>query len=258
MPVVVASIFTFRHYYEVSSLAHISRRELKKDEVRETIAHGAEAVLSHQQASTYILVAAVIIAALVFGWRTYAERQTARGAAALDDAMKVFNAPSGPDITAPPQAGELTFPNDQVKFTAAVPKFVDVAKKYPRTRPGQLAHYYAGLCLDRLGQENQAKEQFQAAASGGDADYASLAQFQMAQVDDKSGQPDEALKVYQQLLAKPTVLVSKPIVMLAMAQHYRAKNPAEAAKLYGQIKSEYPDTSLAQQADQELALLPSK
>ena len=236
---------------------HISRKELKKDEVRETIAHGAEAVLSHQRATTYILAVAVVIAALVFGWRAYAERQTAKGAAALDEALKVFNAPSATDM-APPQPGQLTFPSDHAKFTAALPKLEDVAKKYPRTRPGQLAHYYAGLSFDRLGQENQAKEQLQAAASGGDADYASLARFQIAQIEDKTGQPDEALKIYQQLMAKPTVLVSKPVVMLALAQHYRQKNPAEAAKLYGQIKSEYPDTSLAQQADQELALLPSK
>ena len=36
------------------------------------------------------------------------------------------------------------------------------------------------------------------------------------------------------------------------------KNPAEAAKLYGQIKTDYPDTPIAQQAEQELALLPGK
>jgi TolA-binding protein len=237
---------------------HISRKELKKDEVRETIAHGAEAVLSHQKATTYILAVAVVIAALVFGWRAYAQRQTARGSVALDEALKVFNASSATDMATPPQPGELTYPNDQAKFTAAVPKFKDVANKYPRTRPGQLARYYAGLCFDRLGQENQAREQLQAAASRGDADYASLARFQIAQIDDKTGQPDEALKIYQQLLAKPTVLISKPVVMLALAQHYRQKNPAEAARLYGQVKSEYPDTSLAQQADQELAVLPSK
>jgi len=237
---------------------HISRKELKKDEVRETIAHGAEAVLSHQTATTYILAVAIVIAALVFGWRAYAQRQTARGAAALDDAMKVFNAPTAADLTTPPQPGEIVYGNDQAKFTAAVQKFEDVAKKYPRTRPGQLAHYYAGLSFDRLGQENQAKQELQAAASGGDGDYASLARFQIAHIDDKIGQADEALKIYQQLMAKPTVLVPKPVVMLALAQHYGQKNPAEAAKLYAQIKSEYPDTTLAQQADQELALLPSK
>jgi len=47
-------------------------------------------------------------------------------------------------------------------------------------------------------------------------------------------------------------------VMLALAQHYAQSNPSEAAKLFQQIKSEYPDTPIAEQADQALALLPSK
>ncbi len=74
---------------------HISRRELKKDEVRETFAHGAEAVLSHQQLTLYLLIAAVVVAAGIFGWREYAERQTVKAFAAFDDAMKVFQAPVG-------------------------------------------------------------------------------------------------------------------------------------------------------------------
>jgi predicted negative regulator of RcsB-dependent stress response len=238
---------------------HISRRELKKDEVRETIAHGAEAVLLHKQATTYILAAAVIIAAAILGWRTYAERQTTKAAVALSDAMKVFqaqvvNQPGQP----PPLPGEPTYKDDQAKYTAAAPKFEDVAKNYSHTRPGQLASYYAGLSLERLGKNNEAKLQFQSAADGGDADFAALARFELAQVDDKLGKPDEATKIYQQMMAKPSVLVPKPVVMLALAEHYREKNPAEAAKLYGQIKSEYPDTEIARQADQELALLPGK
>jgi TolA-binding protein len=55
------------------------------------------------------------------------------------------------------------------------------------------------------------------------------------------------------------VLVPKPVVMLTLAEHYSAKNnAAEATRLYSQIKSEYPDTPIAQQADQELNLLPGK
>jgi hypothetical protein len=72
------------------------------------------------------------------------------------------------------------------------------------------------------------------------------------------GQGDEAVTLYQQLIAKPTVLVPKPIVMLALAEHYSDKNPAEAVKLYNQIKSDYPDTPVAEQADQALAFLPGK
>ena len=57
---------------------HISRKELKKDEVRDTFAHGAEAVLSHQQLMLYVLIAAVVVALGVFGWKAYTERQTVK------------------------------------------------------------------------------------------------------------------------------------------------------------------------------------
>ena len=46
--------------------------------------------------------------------------------------------------------------------------------------------------------------------------------------------------------------------MLALADHYGQKNPTEAAKLYTQIKTDYPDTAIAEQADQGLSLLPGK
>jgi predicted negative regulator of RcsB-dependent stress response len=237
---------------------HISRRELKKDEVRETIAHGAEAVLLHKQASTYILGLAILIAAAILGWRAYSANQTSKASAAFAEAMNIFQAPVRNPPGAPPVPGQPTYADDKTKFTAAAQKFEDVAKEYGHTRPGQLANYYAGLSLERLGKDDEAKHWLESAANGGDPDYAALARFELAQEDDKAGQGDPAVKIYQQLMAKPTVLVPKPLVMLALAEHYRQKNPSEAAKLYGQIKSEYPDTAISQQADQELALLPGK
>ena len=69
---------------------HLSRKELKKDEVRDTLAQGADAVLSHKQLTLYILLAAVVVALGVFGWQTYTERQTVKATAAYDDAMKTF------------------------------------------------------------------------------------------------------------------------------------------------------------------------
>src|SRR6202007_862917 len=57
---------------------HLSRRELKKDEVRETLGRGADAVLSHKQLTIYILLAAVLVALCVFGWENNTETQTAK------------------------------------------------------------------------------------------------------------------------------------------------------------------------------------
>ncbi len=233
---------------------HISRKELKKDEVRETFAHGAEAVLSHQQLTTYLVIAAVVIALGVFGWRTYSQHQTVKASAAFDTGMKIFQTPVG----APATPGETTYTDEKKKFTDAQQKFADVATKYPRTRPGELARYYSALSLEKLARNEDARKDLQGLAGSRDEEVAAMAQFELAGLDDRTGQEDAAVKLYQQLMAKPTVLVPKPIVMLALAEHYSVKNPSEAAKLYGQIKSDYPDTPMAEEAEQALALLPSK
>jgi len=236
---------------------HITRKELKKDEFRDSLAHGAEAVLSHQRLMLYVVGAALVVGLGIFGWKTYAERQTVKAAAALNDAMKVFGArvrtptePAGPN--------ELTYVDEKNKLADSVKKFGDVAMKYPRTHPGQIASYYAGLSCERLGKTDDARKWFQGLADGGRDDFAAMARFELAQMDDRGGLGDEAVRIYQQLMAKPALLVPKPVVMLALADHYRQKNPTEAAKLYTQIKTDYPDTPIAQEAEQELALLPGK
>jgi predicted negative regulator of RcsB-dependent stress response len=233
---------------------HLSRKELKKDEVRDTFAQGAQAVLSHRQLSLYLLIAAIVVALGIFGWRTYAERQTVKASADFDGAMKVFHTPVG----VPRSADEVTYTDEKKKFTEAEQKFSGVASKYSRTRPGELARYYAALSAEKLDKNDDAIRFLQDLSGSSDAEVASLARFELADLDDRTGKGDEAAKLYQQLIDKPTTLVPKPVAMLALAEHYGPKNPSEAAKLYGQIKSDYPNTPIAEQADQALALLPGK
>src|SRR3990172_7804612 len=56
-------------------------------------------------------------------------------------------------------------------------------------------------------------------------------------------------------MEKPAVLVPKPLVMLALANNLSTRNPAEAQKLYEQIKKDYPDSAVADQADRALETL---
>ena len=235
----------------------LTRKELKTDEVRETLVHGADFVFGHQAITFLLVIIGVVVALGIFGWKTYAERQTVKAAAAYDDAMKVFDARVRSPLE-PQQPGELTYTDEKNKYTESARKFEDVAKKYPRTRPGQLASYYEAISQERLSNNDAAKKLLQNLADSGDEDFAAMARFELAQLDDRLGQGDEAVNLYKKLIAKPAVLVPKPVVMLALAQHYTASNPAEASKLFAQIKSEYPDTPMAEQADQELSLLPGK
>ena len=233
---------------------HISRKELKTDHIRESIVHGAEAALSHQKQLALILGGIVLALALFFGWRFYSERQDVNSSAAFDAANKVFNArirvPGEPETP-----GEASYVDEQNKFKDASEKFIAVANQYPRTRSGRLAKYYAGLSFDRMLKFDDAHNWLKQAEAAGDPELAALSRFQQAQILQKTGKGEDAVKLYQQLIASPTTMVPKPFAMLALADYYRGSNAVEARKLYQQIASEFPQSAIARTAQERLEFL---
>ena len=121
-----------------------------------------------------------------------------------------------------------------------------------------MARYYDALCLEALGRNDDAEKDLKAVAGGSDPDFAALARYQLAQFYDKNGRGPEAVALYQQLEDKPSVLVPKALVLLSLADHYAQSDPAQATKLYDQIKKDYSGTPAADQADERLELLNSK
>ena len=234
---------------------HILRKDLKKDEIREKLVSGVESVASHQQALWIVVTAALVVALAGFGWNSYARRQTAKASAALDDAMKVFQA----RISAagePADPVEITYLDEKNKFTDANKKFLAVAGQYGRTKPGQMARYYAALSEVQLKQYADAEKNLSQVISGGDENLSSLAKYQLAEVYQQEKKGPQAVDLFKQLSDKPSVFVPKPMAMLALADYYRKTDPAQAAKLYNQVKQEFPDA--AEEADQGLELLNSK
>jgi len=236
---------------------HLSRKELKQDKIRESLEHGAEAVYSHSQAAG-ILVAVAVAAVLIYGgWKFYSDRQTVLASAALDEAMKVYNAPiRQPNV--PVEAGELTYSNNQARAQEASQKFSAVADKYPHTSPGKLARYYQALTLLDLEKQSQSLESLQRIAGGSDKELSAMAQYQIATIYARTGKIDDAVKTYRAVADAKSVLVPRPLVLLELADLLRQKNPAEAATLYQQIKKDYPSSAISERADRGLDLLASK
>jgi predicted negative regulator of RcsB-dependent stress response len=238
-------------------LAHISRKELKKDEIRETFEHGAEAVLSHQKILGIVITVVVFALVAVFGWRFYSERQTGKASVAYADAIKVFQA----RIRAPGEAADPTEPtylDEKNKFEDALKKFDAVARDYPRTRPGQTALYYSALCQEHLGNYNQAAEALQKLTNSSDDEFAALARFQLASVEVHQGKTQDAVLLYRQLAAKPTIMVPKPLVLLSLGDALAKSNPQEAIKIFNDLKKDFPESGVSDEADKRLEALAPK
>jgi len=236
---------------------HISRKELKQDKVRETFEHGAEAVLSHTRLASIALLAVILLASGYLGWKFYSERQTNRSQAALDDAMKTFNAP----LSVPGQPtlpGEVTYANPEQRAQDALTKLTAVASQYTRTNPGKLARYYSAICLMDLNRLNQAAEELKKLDAGSDKELAALAQYQIAMIDERTGKNDEAIKTLRALSTSGSILVPKPMVLLELAGILGQSDAKQAASIYEQLKKDYPNTAVADQADRGLEMLTPK
>ncbi len=236
---------------------HISRKELKQDKVRETFEHGAEAVLSHTRLASIALLAVIVIASGYLGWKFYSDRQTTQAQAALDDAMKIYNAPLS-IAGQPTLPGEVTYADEARRSQDAEVKLAVVAEKYPHTKPGKFARYYSALCLMDLDRLNQASEELKKLDAGADKELAALAQYQNALIAERTGKNEEAVKDLRALSNSGSVLVPKPLVLLELAGILRQSDPKQAATIYEQIKKDYPNTTVADEADRGLGSIAPK
>jgi predicted negative regulator of RcsB-dependent stress response len=233
---------------------HLSRKELKQDKVRETFEHGAEAVLSHTKLASIAVLVLLLAGLGYFGWKIYADRQNGEAQAALDDAMKIYNAPLAVQGQ-PTLPGDVTYLDPNQRAQDAETKLAAVADKYSSTKPGKLARYYAALCMMDLDKLNAASEQLSKLDAGSDKELGALAQFQKALIAERTGKNDEAIKTLRALSTTDSVLVPKPMVLLELAGVLRLTDPKQAITVYEQIKKDYPNTNIAEQADKELGAL---
>jgi predicted negative regulator of RcsB-dependent stress response len=236
---------------------HISRKELKQDKIKETIEHGAEAVISHGQFTVIVVTLVLVIALGYGGWRFYIDRQTVEASSALDTAMKAYQGRIGP-APDPAEPNEPVYPDEQTRVQDALKKFTAAADQFPKTDPGKLARYYSALCLEDLERHNQALEELKKISGGSDKELAAMSQYQMAVIYSRTGKPDDAAKIFRALADKPSVIVPRPLALLELAGVLRQSKPQEAATIYQQIKKEFPDTPLADQADRGLDSLSPK
>lgn len=236
---------------------HISRKELKQDKIHDAIEHGAEAVFSHTTVLSVAVLAVVIVAVSYAGWRFYVDRQTVQASAALDVAMRTYSARVGttPD---PSDPGETLYPTEEARAQDAAQKFSAVADKYPNTNPGRLAAYYAALCYEDLEHQNQALEQLKKISSGKDKELVAMAQYQIGVIYERTGKLADAAKVFRNLADHSSIFVPRPLALLELAQVLRQSNPQEAASVYEQLKKEFPNSAISDEADRGLETLAPK
>ena len=115
--------------------------------------------------------------------------------------------------------------------------FTDLRNKYSRSEEGEIAEYYLGAIKADQGKLAEAEKSFQEVAQKGDEKYSSLARLSLAQIYFADGRSDLGERTLRELIAKPTVFVSKEQAAIMLARYLMLKKPAEARKLLDPLRN---------------------
>ena len=92
----------------------------------------------------------------------------------------------------------------------------------------------------------------QKVANGWDSDLAALAKFALAQLDRDIGKNDDAVDLYNQLIAKPSNTVPVGTAQLQLADLYQAEGKTDQAKkLLAEIKDKDAEGSCSRSCGRE-------
>jgi predicted negative regulator of RcsB-dependent stress response len=228
----------------------ITRKELKQETVPFALENSVDYVSAHR--SQLIKYGGGIVAVLlVVGLGVYYNNyKTNSRQQALGEAIALQAAPVG---QAPPNGGP-SFPTEAAKKDAIVKAYTKLMTEQSGAAEGYVAEYTLGAMEAEDGKLTEARKKFQDVASGGSAEYASMAKLALAQIAFAEDKNDEAKKLLKELADNPTATVSKNQANFVLARGIALKEPAEARKILSDLAQS--KTEMSQIAVTALSELP--
>ena len=136
--------------------------------------------------------------------------------------------------------------------------FEAIAKQYGSTKAGKLANLYAGLCCAQL-DSMEVAEKYLSKFNGGDRMVSPAALGALANCYATLGQVSKAATTFEKAAKKANNNLLSPYYYFQAALIYESLDkPAQALKLYKQIKQNYPESVEGKEADKYIARLSSK
>ena len=227
-----------------------TRHALKQDRFA-LAAKSSASWVSENQASVlrWSIGIGVVVVLLVAGAVFWNIRSSAADAA-LGAATDVYTSPLAVP-GAPAEAGVYTTAEARAK--EANREFVAIAQNFGWLPAGAKARYFAGLTYEELGQNGNAETELRAAAGSWDRNLANLAKLALAGLYQQENRGDEAVSLYKELAAKPSLTVSTDAAQLALADLYASQGKLDQARvLWAKVRDTDKDGAAGSIAAQKL------
>jgi tetratricopeptide (TPR) repeat protein len=224
----------------------ITRKQLKRNELVETMGRTVDYVSHHRRGVTEAMVAGAVAVALVAGFfllRTYREAQAGRelsaGLAALGTPLAGQPAAAG---------APKTFPNEAAREKEAQ-THLRKAADHPSTAAGQAA----ALVLAVRTQTSGSEEMFAKTAREGKAEVATSAELDAARLLAAQGKKTEAIERLKRAIDSSASPAPKDALLFALGEIYEdAGSASDARATFQRLVTDYPNSPYRNDARQKI------
>jgi TolA-binding protein len=233
-------------------VARYTRHQLKEDRFATAVQDQMSWAVENRKLLTVVgAIAAAVVLVLVGGF-FYLQTRDEKASVALSGALRTYETPLRPAAAPAPAAGIESFTSAKDRAEAAQRKFRAVIHDFPYTRSADFARYWVGATAMDLGDYKTAEQELQQLTGSRRDDLAGLAKFALASAYHAEGKDGSAIQLYKELIDHPNTMVPKSTAQIELAALYENTQPAEAARIYEQIRKDDPSSAAAQIASARL------
>ena len=227
----------------------LTRKEIKRDEVLETVGSVFDFVRDHAKALVTGAGGLVVVAALAAAWITWSRGREARANGALGEALVVVEAPI--DAVAPDPEGRVpSFASREAREARAEELLARVREEYGGTRAAAIA----GTLLAERAAEAGDTERARALWSEfldrrGDNALAAQVRVNLMEIDRAEGRSGELVERLRAMVDADDRALPRPVVLHQLGLTLEADGRVqEALEVYRRLVDDHPTSPLVAEA----------
>ena len=237
--------------------AKLSRKEMKRDEVRESMDSAFHYLQTHTRQLAIGLLVVVVAALLIAGLYSWRKSRSAAANDLLARAITAMNAGIDVEAPSPDDPENPTYADATARDAAAQVLLEEVREKHGSTKPGKIAGVYLGRIAARNGDYAAARDKWEAFLATSPKDMlATEVQLNLFELDRIEGRGDEVVQRLREMIAgtQGSLPIDAGLNQLAHTLESLDRSN-EARDVYQRLVDEYSSSPYAARARQQIQTL---
>lgn len=235
----------------------LSRKEIKRDEVMETMNRGVGYLKDHARTLALVAVGVIALILVALAAVAFLASREATASEALTAAIEMTRADINPDGPAPDDPDNPVFADAVQRRDRSEALFREVYDQYGGTDAGAVAAAYLGRYAAEKGDLDAAREYWEEALEGSDDDaLGAQVQMNLVNLDLAAGDREAVLERLEAMLAAPSSVMPPDMVLFKVAEvREELGRSEEALAAYRRIVDEFPASPYVPTARQKTSTL---